>query len=164
MGGADSRPRQSSQRVRWVNNNYLVRVCTAGLSVWFHPYVMLKNVSVKPDSYNDTGAASVTHVISATGKVLFTSQIIFLTLNILTIWLVGHWLALVMQCLNRNQVYSSITPMLVMLHWHQHHNCEPGHKLLPKLQCCLLSRFICHQKCHWCSVNHELSAISLSPY
>ena len=54
-------------------------------------------------------------------KVFFTTQIISLTLNFSTIWLVGCWLTLVTQCWNRNRVYSSITLMLATLRWSQHH-------------------------------------------
>ena len=56
----------------------------------------------------------------------FTSQILFLTLNFLTFWLVEHWLTLATQCWNRNQVYSSVTLMLTTLHWHQHHILYPA--------------------------------------
>ena len=59
-------------------------------------------------------------------KYVFNSQILFLTLNISTIWLVGRWLMLVMQRWNRNQVYSSVTLVLVMLRWCQHHIVNPA--------------------------------------
>ena len=42
--------------------------------------------------------------------------------NFSTVWLVGCWLMLVMQCWNRNRVYSNIILTLAMLHWPQHHN------------------------------------------
>ena len=70
----------------------------------------------------------------------FTSQIVFLTLNFLKIWLVRHWVTLATQCWNRNQVYSSITLTLVMLRWCQQHNyCEQAYLLLSS---CFLVHFL----------------------
>ena len=41
-------------------------------------------------------------------KYFFTSQILFLVSNFLTVWLVGCWLTLAMQCWNRIQVYFNV--------------------------------------------------------
>ena len=70
--------------------------------------------AVKAGSQYVAGAASVVSIVSVTGKT-------FLMLIFLTIWLVGCWLTIVMQCWNSNQVYSSITPTFAMLRWHGHH-------------------------------------------
>ena len=74
--------------------------------------------AVKAGSQYVAGAASVASIVSVTGKT-------FLMLIFLTIWLVGSWIMIVMQCLNSNQVYSSVTPMLAMLRWLEHHYFEP---------------------------------------
>ena len=42
------------------------------------------------------------------GKAFFS--LVKLYYPFLTVWLVGHWLMLAMQCWNRNWVYSSVTP------------------------------------------------------
>ena len=71
---------------------------------------------------------SMTLALRASWKRLFffTSQILFLTLNFLTIWLVGCWLTLATHHWNINRVYFSITLMLVMLHWCQRHIVNPA--------------------------------------
>ena len=59
-------------------------------------------------------------------KYFFTNQILFLSLNFLTVLLVGCWITLAMQCWNRNRVYSSVTQMLTTLRWHQRHPVNPA--------------------------------------
>ena len=60
-------------------------------------------------------------VMSVTEKSFFTSQILFLMSNFSTVWLVECWLTLATQHWNRNRVYSSVIPTLVMLHCCQRH-------------------------------------------
>ena len=74
------------------------------------------HVSILKPGSHDAGAASVTR-----SSYLLTSQILFQMLSFMTIWLVGCWLSLVMQCWNRNRVYSSVIPALAKLRWCQHH-------------------------------------------
>ena len=78
--------------------------CVSHLKV-IHAYIVYctykKTVMLKPISQYDAGTASVTSVMSVTGKGM---------LNFSTIWLVGCWLTLAMQHWNKNQVYSSVHP------------------------------------------------------
>ena len=77
--------------------------------------------TLKSSSQHDDGATSVRNVVSVTEKIFFTSNILVLMLNFSTTWLVGHWLMLATQHWNKYRVYSSITPTLVTLWWHQRH-------------------------------------------
>ena len=80
------------------------------------------------------GTTSVRSVVSVTRKrISMTSPILFLMLNVETIWLVGCWLMLVHATLEYNYmciVYSSITTILTMLRWCQRHAVNPADQYL----------------------------------
>ena len=91
--------------------------CSASLRTCYTLYVKGQNLWQMLH-----GTVSVTSVVSIIGEsIFFNSQIIPLTLNVSTIWLVGCWLMLATQRWNRNWVYSRITLALVTLRWCQCH-------------------------------------------
>ena len=80
--------------------------------------------------------------VSVTGKsFFFTSEIVSLTLNFSTIWLIECWLIMLLtQHRNRNWINSRVTLMLMMLHWHQHHIVNHA---LVWIMCIPLTAWIC---------------------
>ena len=65
-----------------------------GLKELVNHWWVVVHACIKPGSKYDTGAASIAaSIVSIMREVFFTSQILFLMSNFLTIWLVGHWVA-----------------------------------------------------------------------